>query len=456
MTNSFEEKIPRIYLTLALAFGVILSLAMPFFNEPDGQYHFMVSSAMTNHTVDISRYGETAVGTGMDNQKESYQKGTRFEKYYLTKATIMSPLQSPRNLDLDNKLSYKYLGHIVPAMGIWVGHRVYSSLGVMITFGRLLSMVVYSLAMYFIIKKLKFGQLLFMLVSLSPVVVNQFASLSYDALGYVVVAAIVALAMNTLINRRIDKVSLLQMLFLGASSFVLVKPNLLLANLLFPGVIFYVKWMENTHGVRGLSKLKAYMEEKGLFSPKCKIIAMSAIALLGFSVATYVTSPKGGIFEVVSRIWMSMTFQFNNTMSAGSDMGLLVSPYAGFNYMPVWLLGLWFVMVALVLLADKNEHDSNFISVISLIVATLGVLSVYYGFLFYGSINPSFGLRFGIQGVQGRYSTPFLLIIPLIVSNKNLKLKRIGYNRTVFFVVIGIILSNFLLVFNTLWAMIYV
>lgn len=457
MKNIIENKISKIYLILALTFGVIISLAMPFFNEPDGQYHFMVSSAITRHTVDISRYGEPKVGTGMNMQKNSYQNGKRFEKYYLTKATIMSPLQSPRGLDLDNKLSYNYLGHIIPAIGIWIGHRVYSSLGVMITFGRLFSMFVYTMAMYFIIKKVKFGKLTFMLVSLSPVIMNQFSSLSYDGLGYIVTAAIVALAINTIAEKSFDKRSLLYMFILAVSSIFLIKPNLLLANLLFPVALVYVKLEENKQEalLHSLSRKRKFNPKFSLIK-KYKYLFIGAGAIFAFLAVLHMASSSGGLLEVMARIWMSLTFQFFNTMSTTNVINLLVAPYPGFNYMPPWLIGLWFGLLFIGLLVDKKVYKSKFISLSSLGIIVLGVVSVYYGFLYSGSLVSSFGVRFGIQGVQGRYSTPLLLILPLVFSNEKIKLKVLGYHKVVLLMIFAVVISNFLLVFNTLWAMIYV
>ena len=44
----------KIYIVLALLFGIIFSIAMPIFHEQDGQYHFAASSAMVDLPVNLS------------------------------------------------------------------------------------------------------------------------------------------------------------------------------------------------------------------------------------------------------------------------------------------------------------------------------------------------------------------------------------------------------------------
>ena len=78
-------KVHKIYLIVSILLGMILAIGMPFFNEPDGQYHYVVSSNMVNLSNDISAYGEVGIGTGIDQQINAYQQGGYFQKYYLPK-----------------------------------------------------------------------------------------------------------------------------------------------------------------------------------------------------------------------------------------------------------------------------------------------------------------------------------------------------------------------------------
>ena len=67
-----EKKVYKFYLSIALFFGIILSIGMPFFNEPDGVYHFVNSSNIVHLTTDITVYGENSkwFGNQFVNQKQ--------------------------------------------------------------------------------------------------------------------------------------------------------------------------------------------------------------------------------------------------------------------------------------------------------------------------------------------------------------------------------------------------
>ena len=139
-----KSKVHKIYLTVSVLLGMILAIGMPFFNEPDGQYHYVVSSNMVNLSNDISAYGEPSIGTGIDQQTKAYQQGVYFQKYYLTKIVEMPMGKQPREevTENPNSKSYNFWGHLIPALGVWIGHKIYPSIGVMITTARLFSVLI--------------------------------------------------------------------------------------------------------------------------------------------------------------------------------------------------------------------------------------------------------------------------------------------------------------------------
>lgn len=63
-----EKNLHKIYFTVAVVIGFILSVGMPLFSEPDGQWHYSVSSNIARLSNDLSAYGEP-VGTSMSVQK---------------------------------------------------------------------------------------------------------------------------------------------------------------------------------------------------------------------------------------------------------------------------------------------------------------------------------------------------------------------------------------------------
>lgn len=450
------KKVHKIYLLIAILGGMIISIAMPLFNEPDGQYHFAVSSAMVGLNMDISRYGEPEISSGMGNQQIFYRKGNFFQQYFLTEAKIYPVKDSPRSLGLDDKLRYNYIGHIIPAVGVWLGYHIYPSMGVMIVVARLFSMFVYSLIMFFIIKYIKFGKLLFATIGLSPVIMNSFSSLSYDSLGMVIVAVAVAVMIDMIAQKKVRIWHLCVAIVIILLSFIGAKQNLWLVNILFP-ISMIVASLQKRNEQRENIYLRRNREKSNLLM-RYKWWFLGGILIIFIAVGSYLTRDKGGLVEVIVRLIFTQTFRFYPNTSMGDFVDLLVSPYPAYNYMPTSLIAVWGILVAIVSISEKSYHKSVLLSWTSFIVLLLGIFATYYGFLdfiwIYGL--PGFALRMTIQGVQWRYFTPLLLLLPLIFSNDSIKVKVPSRNSIIIFMIVTAVISNFLLVFNTLWGMIMV
>lgn len=447
------KKVHKIYLLIAILGGMIISIAMPLFNEPDGQYHFVVSSAMVGLNTDISKYGETEIGTGMSGQKDFYRNGNFIDQFFLTKAALYPVKDSPRHIELENKTTYDYVGHLIPAAGVWLGYHIYPSMGVMIVVGRLFSMFICSLLMFFVIKYLKFGKILFATIGLSPVVMNTFSSLSYDSFGILIMAAAVAVMIDMIALKKVRIWHWIGVIILIGLSFVGTKPNLWIINLLFPITMVVASLLKRNEQRESLY-LRRNREKPNILI-RFRWWFLGAMFIVFIVAGSYLTRDRGGLLEVITRLLFTQSFRFYSGSVTGDFVNLLVSPYPDYNYMPTALIAVWAILVALSLISDKGYHKSVLLSWSTFLVMMLGIFSAYYGFLGYGMIQ-NFALRMTIQGVQWRYFTPLLLLLPLIFSNERIKFRVPARNSVVIFMIVTAIVSNFLLVFNTLWGMIMV
>ena len=238
--EEIEKKIHKYYLVIALFFGVILSIWMPFFNEPDGVFHFVNSSNIVHLTTDINVYGEDSkwFGDQFANQKPAYQNGDYFKKYFETEVQKMPMSKLPRSTEYPKVLSYNFIGHLIPAIGVWAGYHIYPSMGMMIVCGRLVNMLVMTIGMFLIIKFVKRGKLLFMVVALSPVQMNLFSSLSYDATSMLLVSIFIASVINIVNRDKFTIFSLIRLCLLAAIIYLGAKTNLWLVFLFIPLLVF--------------------------------------------------------------------------------------------------------------------------------------------------------------------------------------------------------------------------
>lgn len=450
-----DKKIHKIYLVIALVVGMSLSVAMPLFNEPDGQYHYTAATNMAGITNDLSAYGESEIVTGINQQIVHYQDGNFFETYFKNKIKIMPMQDLPRLNYIPSKKGYNYWGHVLPAIGVWLGHSLYPSIGVMIVIARLLSTLICSIAMFFIIKWVKAGKLLFFAVSLSPVSTNTFASLSYDATTYVLAALVIAAAINIVIRKR---VVLLDFVFFVISSVLLwfgAKTNIRLLIVLLPLIIIVTLFQKRERFADEIGKYRR-RNKTGNYSKK--VLAM-VIVLVLIVVLTAAVIFKPTLLFSLYRIGISHLINVTPGLDVSSIFqSLLAAPYASINYIPYWVSALWYILLVMIMLVEKKYVWSSLISWFAFTLFLAGLAAVYYSFVIYVGQAPivSQSRMIGaVVGVQGRYFTPTLLLLTLFVSNKNFTFKLETYRLVTFFAITVVLISNVMLLFGTLFGVYY-
>jgi uncharacterized membrane protein len=437
----FNRNMHKIFLIFALFFGMVFSIAMPLFSEPDGQYHFEAASNIVGLTSDLSLYGETAISTGMDQQKSSYQDHTHFEKYYVAKIQLIPVSGLPRPISTPMS-SYNFWGHAIPAVGIWLGYHIYPSLGVMVTFGRLLSVLVYSLLMFFIIKRVKHLKLLFAAVMLSPTVLNQFASFSYDSTGFVLSAAIICLVINTIDRQRYSWGTLVCSLLLIIATVLASKPNIWLMLVMLI-IAFFVT---DSSPQRWIS-MRSKEISKWFHGHKPALICCVVVVILGvLALAVKMTQQYGGIIQVAKRFFMTAVFNYSQQLDVGTlTASALASPYPNFNHTPVWTVCLWIVLIVLIVFSSEKFVQSRFVSWGSFILFFVGILGTFFGFLNFGS-----GVSSYIAGVQGRYFTASILLLGIWAASTRMKAHFNGYKAVAITTFVVVFITNAMLIFDTL------
>lgn len=441
----FEENhIHKVFLVLGMFLGTILCLFMPLFNAPDGQYHLAVSGRIAHSIVDTSRYGEYIVTSGMRRQKSAYKDGTHFEKYYLNKAHFVKPSSVPRNIRY-SKIDFVFWGHVVPAIGLGIGKLIYPSLGVMVTSARLLSLIVCISSLYLIIKHLKAAKYIYFLVFLSPVALNSFASLSYDGTGFVLVALFTSIVINISVDQDLSKK---RRKWLYAAGFLLViatKWNYWLLLTWIPFLEYYY------NPSLGTLREKVARQKRMLWQQKKRLLAVGAVsAVIVLALAWLLTRNHGGLVVVIRRYIMTFGYSYAGLGIHNNDLtSWLASPYPEFNFMPTWTTSVWYLFFFLVLLSEKKRIANIKISYFALFLFFVGVIGVFYIMLDYNGASTSY-----IEGVQGRYFTPTLVLLQLFFAGVTVGLNQAAQRLVPVGVALLAVVSNGLLLFDTVIALI--
>ncbi|MGT2932491.1 DUF2142 domain-containing protein [Streptococcus catagoni] len=440
--NLFSNKtIHKTFLVIGLTITMFFSFLLPFFNEPDGQYHLAVSGRISNSVIDTSKYGEMNITSGMKSQKDSYKDGTRFEKYYLNKANFISWKQAPREINY-SKFNFVFWGHLIPAFGLKVGRIVYPSMGSMITFARLITSFFAIVSLTFIIKNLKKAKLIYFAVFLSPVALNSFASLSYDATGFVIVAAFVAILINILVDKELTKKRIALLLATCFLIIIACKQNYWLLLLLTPFVL-----MEANHQFSQKLKLR-FLKVVELFKKKWWLKFLAAFMVLAF--AFLITRSHGGIFVVFRRYLMTFGYNYSGANLLSNDItSWLAAPYPSENYIPTWVSAVWYLMVFAILFSEEKFIKNKYIGYLFLVFFFIGVFGVYFIMLEYNGARTSY-----IEGVQGRYFTPTIILLQVFAASVKTRINEYGQKLTPLFLTGLIVVSNGLLLFDTVVGLI--
>lgn len=455
--ESINKRIHKLYLLLALLIGVTLSVAMPFFNEPDGQYHYTASTNIAGLSNDLSAYGEVSIGSGIDQQLGRYQKGNYFEAYFKNKIKKMPIENLPRLNYVPEKTSYDYWGHLIPAIGVKLGYMIYPSMGVMIVTARLLTTLLCSIAMFLIIKWVKAGKLLFVIISLSPVITNTFSSLSYDATNYILASFTMACAINIVMRKQI---LFRDFIYLVLSSIALVlgsKTNTMLLMTLIPFIMLvtFIRARKGDSNGLKIGTRRARTDRILWYSWKrLWIILPVLIGALGVLIVV-----KPTVVFNIYRIVINYLINVNPGLTPGSIFqSTLASPYPGVNYIPLWVPSLLYILVVLVLFVEEKYVWSRWISSFAGVLFVAGIVAVFYKYTNFVTVGPmvSSNQKIGaIVGVQGRYFTPSILLLSLWAGYSKFNLKIMSYRFVAILSVITIVISNSLLLFGTLFPIYY-
>ncbi len=414
-TNTMTEKLKilfskpeRAFLVIASFFGLLSAILMPILLVPDENQHFQISYAIFS-----------------SNQRDSQEKSLP-EDLVLSENLVLSAVRDGSYAKYSNKTSAQHDGiainrevyvfdgrtkasvfdvmHLPQALGILVARHIYPSLELMVIMGRLFNLALYIAAFYFIIKKVKFGKWVFLFIACPPMMIQQAASLSYDPINLVAIAAWIAFIIN--LSAQAVAISSKQLLTgLGLGLFLLLtKSN----NILLMALLFAIPKDLIQHN-KPYTRLRSSKHWNTI-----KYVALSVFIGIIFA-GLYITAHKllGGQEFHLRKLGSALL----NTFFWG-DLGLIdvtligmVGQFSNFYYhLPVWIVIITFAVLAIIMLHEKLPRISKKFAVISGLLFLGSILFISVG-MYYGWALPLDPRAEVTNGIQGRYFTPLLLLL---------------------------------------------
>lgn len=401
---NFKENIYLKFLIICLFFvGTSIAL-MPINQVPDEMNHARMSWEILHKPTKDSFKWMKEVRTSPEQNSQQYYNEIN-KKINLSKEKFQL------------NFSLKSINHLPQLLGMMIMSLFTTKVFYIVMLGRIFNGLLYCIGCYLIARKLKFGKLAFMFISLLPIMIQQAGSLSYDVLNYLSIAYFFSLITNIIDKKDIDNKIFIQII-LSTLLLYITKTN----NLLLLAVLPFV---ETRYSFAPKNVERFILNIKGLIKKNIKVvfpITIIVMACLFFYVISLKTSPLYYVKVILNTLLNSNLNGHLNTILTIGMFGYVGNFFLQF---PLWFVFIDIVLLFIFILYNpKNYHVSKTFGIVSMLVFPVQVLIIVMGMYFMWT-PLVLGENANISvGAQGRYFTPFLIFfIPFFYSiNKKISL----------------------------------
>ncbi|MCR1956902.1 DUF2142 domain-containing protein [Thomasclavelia ramosa] len=469
-----EERVYKLFVVVALLFGIIIMFLVPPFQVPDEDSHFKKAYVMSGGQI-VPEKIDGVVGyyipkelSDTINSLTSSVVGDRDKKSSYSALVLddRTPI-TYNNVEFQNfsTANSNFIAHLVPTIGILIG-KVFAkitqggnaSVTYLLYFARFANLMLFVSMVGFAIKNTPILKRTMMLVGLMPMSIFLGASTSYDCLIISGLFLIISYIFRLIFDEKyaLEKHNMIILAILG-SIIGVIKPNYLLIFLLLLFIPKYKfknsKELIKTGAIFALILVSGYLVLKlPYFFMKTTTLATSdgnGEVSLNAQQWSYVLSNPLAFFKAAYKTLADgMNYYICTTVAT---FGLIDT------YVPTLISYLYLGLITLmgVVEMSRTEYKVNWIiRVFSIFVFVAVILSTF--FAMYMSWTP---MELGVgsatvTGVQGRYFIPVLFLPMIIFQNKQLTKNKITngvmeiYENYYFVFVLGLLFvcSAFILI----------
>lgn len=175
-------KLEEIFLIFVLSFGTIFTLLIPQGIVPDEWTHMYFSNSLASQLTGKEKNGKVTMRT-VDVELYNTQVTTPNNEYYTyIYENLIEFTNSDEyiNIDIDSVSMTNLFAYFPSVLGTIIARFFGFGAVMTVYFGRLCNFCFYILVTYNAIKKISFGKLLLLAITMLPMVCHQMFSLSYD------------------------------------------------------------------------------------------------------------------------------------------------------------------------------------------------------------------------------------------------------------------------------------
>ena len=404
MKRNKEVKVENIFLLLASVFVLTFMIAQPINRVPDETNHARM-------TWEIFHKPTSRTYKWMDKIPSAPNVSPAEYKQLFSEKIDMTQEEFAFGFNL------KAISFLPQLLGMTLGSMLYPSVGFIVMMGRLFNALAYIIGVYLLIKYFKYGKKALLFLSLLPIMVQQAASLSYDVMSYLEIMLAVGFLTNIAYHKKFTNRNVLELLVISIGLFV-TKPN----NVLLLGLLPFVA-------------ATAFVAR---YRPIFYVFGFAA-----FFLALHLAFRNQGGLLHYGQVLLNTLFK----QSVNGDLNtILTIGMFGFlgNFtiqLPLWLIFIDVAVLAIIFLQSQKDFMTKGYTIMSrylFLVQVIAVVSIMY--LQWTPIVLGKGAMISV-GAQGRYFTPFLiLLLPTVANLGTLDIKDRVVNR----MMVGTLVANFL------------
>ena len=403
------------YFIVAIILSSFYVFTPPMFTQSDETFHYIRAYQIAEGRI-ISKYNKR--GKGYDYLPESikqtiFDDDDRFPEY-----KNYSDIKNEINIDLNKSVksktyihcaSYVFLDYVPAIIGMKAGIILNLSPYIIGVLGRLTSMIICTLIFALGIKRLPYAKKTMTLLLLCPVILAYTSSISADS----VINSVSFLFIATILNYIKNKTKLNYKNYIELILMIII---ISVCKTAYLPIIFLILLLPHT----------AFKDKKTKY--------LSSILLVFLGIISSITWMKLGGISIESSVGNhnfieTIIIYFNKLINTIFNEGLsyIQNIFAG-DYLyqrqvnPAGILSIayLFIFIFSYLSEETNINIEKKYKVFAFIVASLIFLLVMYAL--YASAQKNKTMF--INGVQGRYFIPIMMILPIFMGKKKLNIKH--------------------------------
>jgi uncharacterized membrane protein len=422
----------QLYLAIAIFIGIAMMLLIPIGSVPDEVFHINASYRLSNVFLGIQN-GSNSTPMRMDDYlmashdyaNGAYKSSEQFSVYI---SELLSSLKSDKLVTSAIKPSSISYTYFLPALGIAIGRIIGLGTYQTLMLGRIFNFSAFIVMTTYAIRIIPIGKLPLMVILLMPMTVQQGMSYSYDVyvngLSAVVVAYTVMIVYEG--ESRLDKKNLVTLLISSMLLFSLKFFAYFLISIL-PWIILIERRYPLSK--QTITKLKKIVIILVILSIVCFIIwGMTGASnyhyknvyltydknIEGYSIGYFIAHPFELLYVICHTLIIKSDFYVNS----------FVGEYLCWLDVPMSHHITELYIVLLVLASIKRIGDDRDI-LRKYKKCFVWIAVITFGFILAGMLvswSPIAGRT--IEGVQGRYLIPCVMLILLVMRSKHFQIDR--------------------------------